>query len=104
MCAHRTAQCVAGYVSTQRHCGATSGSSHQTQSTGPVPMDVDQTRGVSGFSSGKDGKGKSNAPGEQARLVKTVNIRVLGGSSPWTRPSAPGCGDTLKAFESDGSI
>ena len=21
----------------------------------------------------------------------------MGGSSPWTRPSAPGCGDTLKA-------
>ena len=25
----------------------------------------------------------------------------MGGSSPWTRPSAPGCGDTLKAAASD---
>ena len=28
----------------------------------------------------------------------------MGGSSPWTRPSAPGCGDTLKALASYGSI
>ena len=25
----------------------------------------------------------------------------MGGSSPWTRPSFPGCGDTLKALASD---
>ena len=25
----------------------------------------------------------------------------MGGSSPWTRPSAPGCGDTLKALAGD---
>ena len=25
----------------------------------------------------------------------------MGGSSPWTRPSAPGCGDTLKALADD---
>ena len=25
----------------------------------------------------------------------------IGGSSPWTRPSAPRCGDTLKALASD---
>ena len=33
--------------------------------------------------------------------MKTVNIQVLGGSSPWTRPSAPECGDTLKALAGD---
>ena len=32
------------------------------------------------------------APGQQAR-VKTVNIQRWGGSSPWTRPPASGCGD-----------
>ena len=26
------------------------------------------------------------------------NSGEMGGSSPWTRPSAPGCGDTLKAL------
>ena len=36
--------------------------------------------------------------------MKTVNIQVLGGSSPWTRPSAPECGDTLKASASFGLI
>ena len=25
----------------------------------------------------------------------------MGGGSPWTRPSAPGCGDTLKALAGD---
>ena len=25
----------------------------------------------------------------------------MGSSSPWTRPSAPGCGDTLKALAGD---
>ena len=29
------------------------------------------------------------------------NSGEMGGSSPWTRPSAPGCGDTLKALASD---
>ena len=29
------------------------------------------------------------------------NSGEMGGSSPWTRPSAPGCGDTLKAPASD---
>ena len=33
-----------------------------------------------------------------------VNIQRLGGSSPWTRPSAPECGDTLKALASFGLI
>ena len=28
----------------------------------------------------------------------------MGGSSPWTRPSAPGCGDTLKALAGYGPI
>ena len=28
----------------------------------------------------------------------------MGGSSPWTRPSAPGCGDTLKAQTSYGDL
>ena len=46
---------------------------------------------------------RGRAPGQQARLVKTVNVQV-GGSSPWTRPSAPGCGDTSKALASYGSI
>ena len=45
------------YAETLRRYDGTSGSSsHQTQSTGLVPMDVDQTRAVSGFSCGKDGK------------------------------------------------
>ena len=36
--------------------------------------------------------------GEQARLVKTVNIQVRWAAAhPGTRPSAPECGDTLKA-------
>ena len=29
------------------------------------------------------------------------NSGVVGGSSAWTRPSAPGCGDTLKALAGD---
>ena len=29
------------------------------------------------------------------------NSVEMGGSSPWTRPSAPRCGDTLKALASD---
>ena len=34
--------------------------------------------------------------------MKAVNVQVeMGGSSPWTRPSALGCGDTLKAPASD---
>ena len=36
--------------------------------------------------------------------MKTVNVQVLGGSSAWTRPLAPGCGDTSKASVSFGSI
>ena len=49
-------------------------------------------------------RGRQSSPtlevrlGEQARLVKTVKIQV---SSAWTRPSAPGCGDTLKALAGD---
>ena len=35
-------------------------------------------------------------------LVKTVNIQVLGGSSPWTRPSTPECCAKLKALASFG--
>ena len=34
--------------------------------------------------------------------MKTAKIQVLGGSSPWTRPSAPECGDTLKALANFG--
>ena len=53
------------YAETLRRYDGTSGSaSHQTQSTGPVPMDVDQTRAVSGISCGKDGKGKSTGKGK----------------------------------------
>ena len=38
----------------------------------------------------------------KARLAKTVKIQGRGPpSSPWTRPSAPGCGNTLKAQASD---
>ena len=36
--------------------------------------------------------------------MKTVNIQRRGGSSPWKRPSAPECGDTLKALASFGLI
>ena len=43
----------------RRYDGTSGSSSLQTQPTGLVPMPVDQTRAVSGFSSGKDGKGKS---------------------------------------------
>ena len=42
--------------------------------------------------------------GNRQGWVKTVKIQVLGGSSPWTRPSAPECGDTLKALASSGLI
>ena len=55
------------YAETLRKYDATSGfSSHQAQSTGPVPMEVDQTRAVSGFSSGNgfDGKGKAKGKGK----------------------------------------
>ena len=53
------------YAETLRRYDGTSGSSaHQPQSTGPVPMEVDQTRAVSGFSSGKNGKGKSKGNGK----------------------------------------
>ena len=53
------------YAETLRRYDGTSGSSsQQTQSTGPVPMEVDQTRAVSGFSSGKDGTGKSKGKGK----------------------------------------
>ena len=38
----------------------------------------------------------------QASLLKAVNIQVRwGGSSPWTRPSAPECGDILKTLAGD---
>ena len=53
------------YDETLRRSTGTSGSSsHQTQSTGPFPMDIDQTRAVSGFSSGKDGKRTSKGKGK----------------------------------------
>ena len=53
------------YAQTLRRYDGTAGSSsQQTQSTGPVPMDVDQTRAVSGFLSGKDGKRKSKGKGK----------------------------------------
>ena len=53
------------YAETLRRYDGTSGSSaHQPQSTGPVPMEVDHTRAVSGFSSGKDGKGESKGKGK----------------------------------------
>ena len=39
----------------RRYDGTSGSSAHQPQSTGPVLMEVDQTRAVSSFSSGKDG-------------------------------------------------
>ena len=51
------------YAETLRRYDGTSGSSAQ-QTAGPAPMDVDQTRAVSGFSSGKDGTGKSKGKGK----------------------------------------
>ena len=52
------------YAETLRRYDGTSGSSpHQTN--GPVPMDVDQTRAASRFSSGKDSKGKSKEKGQE---------------------------------------
>ena len=54
------------YAETLRRYDGTSGSTaHQPQFTGPVPLEVDQTRAVSGFSSGKDGKGKPQSGQEQ---------------------------------------
>ena len=42
------------------------------------------------------GGSKGSAPGYQARLVENgQNSGEMGGSSPWTRPSGPECGDTL---------
>jgi len=38
-----------------------------------------------------------SAPGEQARLAKTVKVQELGGNLPWIRPSVPGHGDVSKA-------
>ena len=60
------ALCVAGCVSTQRRCGDRTGLPQQTQSTGPVPMEVDQTRAVSGFHSarGSHGKGQGTREGQ----------------------------------------
>ena len=56
------------YAETLRRYDGTSGSSsHQTSPAGPVPMDVDQARRVSGFSSGKDGKGKSKGKGKDGK-------------------------------------
>ena len=46
----------------RRYDGTSGSSSQQTRSTGP--MDVDQTRAVSGFSSGKDGNWKSKGKGK----------------------------------------
>ena len=53
-------------------------------------------------------RGRQSSPtlevrlGEQARLVKNgQNSGEVGGSSAWTRPSAPECGDTLKALAGD---
>ena len=43
----------------RRYDGTSGSSAHQPQSTGPVPMEADQTRAVSSFSSGKDGLGKT---------------------------------------------
>ena len=59
------------YAETLRRHDWTSGSSsHRTQSTGPVPTDVDQTRAVSEFSSGTDGKGKNRRERARARMAK----------------------------------
>ena len=53
------------YAETLRRYDGTSGTSAvQPQSIGPVPMEVDQTRAVLSFSSGKDGKGKSKGEGK----------------------------------------
>ena len=53
----------------RRYDGISGSSAVQPQSTGPVPMDVDQTRAVSSFSSGKTGRAN---PKERAtaRMVK----------------------------------
>ena len=53
-------------------------------------------------------RGRQSSPilevrlGEQARLVTNgQHSGEVGGSSAWTRPSAPECGDTLKALAGD---
>ena len=53
-----------------RYDGTSGSSSHQTPSTGPVPMDVDQTRAVSGFSSGKDGGKSKDGKGKKGDKSK----------------------------------
>ena len=40
-------------------------------------------------------------PGNSKAGEDGQNSGEMGGSSPWTRPSAPGCGDTLKALAGD---
>ena len=69
MYAHRTARCVAGCVNTQRRCGGTMEpldlAAHQPQSTGRVPMEVDQTRAVLGFSSEQRREGQIQREGQE---------------------------------------
>ena len=43
-------------------------------------------------------------PGNRQGWCKRSKIHVRWAAAPWTRPSAPGCGDTLKASASYGSI
>ena len=62
--------------------GTSGSSSHQTPSAGLVPMDVDETRAVSGFLSGKDGKVKSKERARarmaraKARARKVTRVRI----------------------------
>ena len=43
-----------------------------------------------------------SAPRETGKAGENgQNSGEMGGSSPWTRPSAPKCGDTLKALVGD---
>ena len=73
------------YAETLRQYDGTSGfSSLQSQSQGPAPMEVDQTRAVPRFPSGKGGRGKARArmakakvKARRARKAKSRNSRTI---------------------------
>ena len=64
-------------------------SSHQAQSTGPVPMEVDQTRAESGLSSGKGFNGKCKAKGkDKNKNGKGKGKGKKGKRNRWSRLSS----------------
>ena len=57
------------------------------------PRGTEKPTGPTYPGSAPRGTGKAGENGQ--------NSGEMGGSSPWTRPSAPECGDTLKALAGD---